>query len=240
MKNGPVVMIVEDEKVICDFLSAKLESNGYKVVVAATGQEAVSLASSHCPELVLLDLGLPDMDGMKVLQVIRAWSAVPIVIVSARRKEEDIVQALDNGADDYVTKPFSNTILMARIRTALRKSGGAATEGAVAWHTPGGSLSVDYDKRLVMVNGRSVHLTPIEYKILTLLAQNAGRVITYDGIRRHLWGPYSGDNRALRVNMANLRRKIEDNAADPKYILTEIGVGYRMRESEETGEEGTV
>ena len=238
MENRPLIMLVEDEKAISDFLSAKLSANDYRVLAVPTGKEAVSLAASHCPDLVLLDLGLPDIDGMEVLAALRGWSEVPVVVVSARQQENDIVCALDHGADDYITKPFNNTVLMARVRTALRKSSAAKTGHGPPKQTFGnGGLCVDQDCRLVTVEGQDVHLTPIEYKILTLLVSNAGRVITYDTIRRHLWGPYAGDNRALRVNMANLRRKIETNSADPNYILTEVGVGYRMMDSDEPPKE---
>jgi two-component system KDP operon response regulator KdpE len=235
MATKPVIMVVEDEKAIRDFLAAQLSAGSYRVLEAATGEQAVSMASSHCPELVLLDLGLPDMDGMEVLKAIRKWSAMPVIIVSARQQEEDIVSALDQGADDYIAKPFNNSVLMARVRTALRKKI-AGKEGPHLSRQSfgGGALIVDYAKRIISLNGSVVHLTPIEYKILSLLAQNAGGVITYATIRKELWGPYAGDNRALRVNMANLRRKIEINSADPRFILTEVGVGYRMMESDET------
>jgi len=226
------ILIVEDEKSISDFLSAKLAASGYRPLPVFTGGEALSLAASHCPDLILLDLGLSDVDGLEVLKNLRSWSAVPVIIVSARQGEEEIVQALDRGANDYITKPFSNSVLLARVRTALRSPGGRSV-GPVRQPQSfdGGKLCIDHDKRLVLLEDIPVHLTPAEYKILTLLAQNAGRVITYTALRKELWGPYAGDNRALRVNMANLRRKIEENAADPKYILTEVGVGYRMIES---------
>lgn len=238
MDNKPVILVVEDEKGIGDFLKAQLESNAYRVVQATTGEQAVGLAASHCPDLVLLDLGLPDMDGMGVLASIRGWSALPVVVVSARRQEDDIVQALDAGADDYITKPFSNSVLMARVRTALRNKGLAAGAAPAQNRQSfgGGGLSIDHEKRLVAARGEDVHLTPIEYKILALLAQNAGQVVTHAAIRRELWGPYAGDNRILRVNMANLRRKIETNSADPQFVLTEVGVGYRMVDADEAAE----
>ena len=184
--------------------------------------------------LVLLDLGLPDLDGMEVLAAIREWSKLPIIIVSARQNEQNIVSALDHGADDYITKPFNNSILMARIRSALRKGIAVKPDQNRLIQTFDlGRLRIDYDRRLVLEDEKEIHLTPVEYKIITILAQNAGRVITYDSLLNELWGPYSGDNRILRVNMANLRRKIELNSADPKYILTEVGVGYRMIEADE-------
>lgn len=187
------------------------------------------MAFSHCPALVLLDLGLPDIDGMEVLAAIRAWSMVPVIVVSARVQDTDIVMALVTGADDYIVKPINNLVLMARIRTALRKNITWTTQNTLMYQSFGeGYLSIDYDKRVVTVGSEPVHLTPIEYKILALLASNAGRVMTHAVLRRELWGPYATDNQALRVNMANLRRKIERNSADPQYILTEVGVGYRM------------
>ncbi|MBP1758147.1 MAG: two component transcriptional regulator, winged helix family [Firmicutes bacterium] len=230
----PLILVVEDERAIADFLSAQLSTSHYRVLTACTGAQAISMATSHCPDLVLLDLGLPDRDGLEILADIRTWSALPIVIVSARNQEEDIVQALDHGADDYITKPFSNSVLMARVRTALRKrfangEGPARTKQSFG----DGRLSIDYGKRLITTHEGQLHLTPVEYKMLTLLAQNAGQVLTYSLLRKELWGPYAGDNRALRVNMANLRRKIEENSADPQFLLTEIGVGYRMIESDD-------
>lgn len=235
MENKPVIMVIEDEKAISDFLRTRLEADGYRVLPVFSGKEAISLASSHCPDLMLLDLGLPDIDGMEVLASIRGWSTVPVIVVSARQQEQDIVQALDAGADDYIAKPFSNSVLMARVRTALRKgaAGANARKGIRAFG--GGTLHIDYDKRLVTAHGERVHVTPIEYKLLVLLSQHAGRVMTYAAICRELWGPHVGDNRAVRVNMANLRRKIEQNAADPKVLLTEVGIGYRMVEGDEAG-----
>jgi Response regulators consisting of a CheY-like receiver domain and a winged-helix DNA-binding domain len=181
--------------------------------------------------LVLLDLGLPDVDGMEVLKKIRTFSAVPVMVVSARGNEREKVEALDCGADDYVTKPFSTSELLARIRTALRHSQHQVNTSAL----PEGSFSVgelmiDYEKRKVTVRKKEVHLTPNEYKIVVLLSQYAGRVLTHDFITKAVWGPYLDENRTLRVNMANIRRKIEKNQAEPEYILTEIGVGYRMVE----------
>lgn len=232
--NKPSIMLVEDEKTICDFLTIQLETNGYKVISVSNGREALGLVPSHCPDLVLLDLGLPDLDGMEVLAAIREWSKLPIIIVSARQNEQNIVSALDHGADDYITKPFNNSILMARIRSALRKGIAVKPDQNRLIQTFDlGRLRIDYDRRLVLEDEKEIHLTPVEYKIITILAQNAGRVITYDSLLNELWGPYSGDNRILRVNMANLRRKIELNSADPKYILTEVGVGYRMIEADE-------
>ncbi len=233
MSNKPLIMIVEDDEKIKDFLRAKLQVDGYNTISVTTGKSAISLAASHCPDVVLLDLGLPDMDGMEVLHSIRSWSALPVIVISARQHENAIVKALDANADDYITKPFNNSVLMARIRTALRKGIVQKTNQTNMYQTfDGGNLRIDYDKRMVFVDGEEVHLTPLEYKMISFLAQHAGRVMTYSAICRHLWGPYGGDNCTLRVNMTNVRRKIEANSADPKYLFTEMGVGYRMLESD--------
>lgn len=224
-------MIVEDEEAISEFISVKLELQGYRTLKAVNGQEAISLASSHCPDLILLDLGLPDMDGMEVIESIRSWSLVPVIIVSARHEEKFIISALDSGADDYITKPFNNAILMARIRTALRKGHISKIKNSkINQSFSLGDLYIDYDKRIVTVAEKAVHLTPIEYRIIVLLSLNAGTVLTHEFLCRELWGPYVSKSKALRVNVANLRRKIEKNTADPQYILTEMGVGYRMLE----------
>lgn len=230
MADSSLILVIEDEQVIRNFLTAILEAHGYKVIEVSSGQEALSLASSHCPDLILLDLGLPDMDGMMVLDAIRAWTLTPIIVLSARDQETSKVEALDRGADDYITKPFSNAELLARIRTALRRPplivGGSDPSTAFQ----AGHLRIDYQRRAVYIEGQHVHLTPIEFRLLSLLAHNAGRVLTHERIRKELWGPYASDNQLLRVNMANIRRKLERNPADPQYIMTEIGVGYRMME----------
>ena len=226
------VLVVEDEKNIRSFMQTVLTSNGYAVLTARTGEEAMMLLTSHCPDLVLLDLGLPDTDGQVFIQSVRKWTQVPIIVVSARSHERDKVLSLDYGADDYVTKPFGTSELLARVRTALRH---AAQRGngvqASGYHC--GELMVDWEKRRIRLGEQDIHLTQNEYKIVALLAQYAGKVLTYDQIIQHVWGPNtSGDNRILRVNMANIRRKLESNPAEPQYIFTEIGVGYRMAESD--------
>ncbi|WP_353655248.1 response regulator transcription factor [Clostridium sp. WB02_MRS01] len=179
----------------------------------------------------MLDLGLPDMDGMEVLKSIRSWSMVPVIIISARNEDKCIVSALDSGADDYITKPFNNAILVARIGTALRRGHISKIKNSIL-NQPFNSadLYIDYDKRIVTVDGETVHLTPIEYRIIVLLSLNAGTVLTHEFLCRELWGPYVNKSKALRVNVANLRRKIEKDTANPQYILTEIGVGYRLIE----------
>ena len=210
------ILVVEDEKNIRGFMQTILTSNGYAVLTAKTGEEALMMLSSHCPDLVLLDLGLPDTDGQLFIQAVRKWSQVPIIVVSARTHERDKVLSLDLGADDYVTKPFGTSELLARVRAALRH---AAQRGSTlqvsAYHC--GELTVDWEKRRIWLGESDIHLTQNEYKIVALLAQYAGKVLTYDQIIQHVWGPNaSGDNRILRVNMANIRRKLETNPAEPR------------------------
>ena len=236
MSNKYLIVIVEDEYNISSFVSAVLQANGFDTMVARNGAEAIILITSHCPDLVLLDLGLPDMDGQGIIENVHGWSNVPIIVVSARTRERDKVMALESGADDYITKPFGTSELLARIRTALRhvqlREGEQAQRQTGVFHT--GDLEVDYDKRRVYVNGEDVHLTQNEYKIVALLSKYSGRVLTYDSIIKHIWGPNAKQgNQILRVNMANIRRKIEPSTAEPRYIMTEMGVGYRMAEGED-------
>lgn len=234
MEIKATIMVVEDEKSIRSLITAALESQAYRVIEVENGREAMTLAPSHCPDLILLDLGLPDIEGMEVLKSVREWSLLPVIVVSARQHEDEKVAALDCGADDYVTKPFNNKELLARIRTALRRSAVLRKkEGAGAMQFSVGDLQIDYDRRRVTMQGKQVHLTPIEYKILTLLSANAGRVLTHAFVLKEVWGPYVDDHQLLRVNMANIRRKLEKEPADPRYIQTEIGVGYRMVEAGE-------
>lgn len=229
------ILVVEDEHSISNFISAILTANDFDVIAAHNGQEAYSMITSHCPDAVILDLGLPDMDGMKIIRAVREWSKLPIVVVSARTHERDKVEALDAGADDYITKPFGTSELLARIRTAIRHTRTADTGGKIGETGlfKAGSMTIDYDKHHVYIDGTDVHLTQNEYKIVSLLGKYAGKVLTYDFIIKELWGPAAnGDNQILRVNMANIRRKIEKNPAAPEYIFTEVGVGYRMVEGE--------
>lgn len=229
------VLIVEDEKSISDFTSRTLVSHGYRVSCASTGKEALSLASSLCPDIILLDLGLPDLDGMEIIQTIRTWSGTPIIVVSARTLEDDKVQALDAGADDYLTKPFGVSELLARIRTSLRHSNKLNNGNGLPQHPyRARGLEIDFSKRTITVEGQAIHLTPIEYKIVAFLAQNSGKVMTYSAVMNNVWGPFAeSDNKILRVNMANIRRKLEKNPAQPVYIFTEVGVGYRMADDED-------
>ncbi len=231
MKLRDKVLIVEDEQKIRNFMSTVLEANDFDVISAVSGAEARSMITSHCPDLIILDLGLPDMDGLEILREVRSWSTLPVIVVSARTHEHDKVVALDMGADDYVEKPFGTSELLARIRTAIRHTrtnlGNEDLAQTGKLHV--GALTVDYDKHHVLVDGEDVHLTLNEYKIVALLGKHAGRVLTYDYLIREIWGPKAkADNQILRVNMANIRRKIEKNPAAPQYIFTEIGVGYRM------------
>lgn len=229
------VLVVEDEKSICNFISTILDANGYDVLIANTAKSAIAMISSHCPNLIILDLGLPDADGITVLKFVREWSQTPVIIVSARSHEKDKVEALDLGADDYITKPFGTSELLARIRTAIRhtRTNNENHEIATNGRFIAGDLVIDYKKYRVYINDVDANLTQSEFKIVALLGKYAGRVLTYDFIIKELWGPNSKtDNQILRVNMANIRRKIEKNPAEPKYIFTEVGVGYRMIEGD--------
>ena len=228
------VLVIEDEKSICDFISRTLELNGYKVMTAFTGKDGLQAITSALPDLVLLDLGLPDMDGNDVIRETRKWSGMPIIVISARIQEKEKVEALDAGADDYITKPFGTSELLARIRTAMRHSNKlSAADNMMNRPYHAKDLTVDFEKRLITLEGQEIHLTRVEYKIVSFLARNSGKVITYDALINQIWGPYAGDNnRILRVNMANIRRKLEKNPGEPEYIFTELGVGYRMIEDE--------
>ena len=228
------ILVVEDEKSIAHFISTVLANNGYEAMQARSGSEAISMISSHCPDLIILDLGLPDMDGLDILRQLRSWSSLPVVVVSARAHEKDKVTALDLGADDYLTKPFGTDELLARVRPAIRHTRTASGNDEIAQkgtYTVG-ELTIDYNKHQVLKNGQNVRLTLSEFRIVALLGKYAGKVLTYDFIIRELWGPRaSGDNQILRVNMANIRRKIEKNPAEPEYLFTEVGVGYRLAEN---------
>ena len=234
MQQKVSILIIEDEKTICDFIAKTLNSNDYKTITAVSGKEGMAILTSALPDLVLLDLGLPDMDGIDVIKQTREWPSLPIIVISARVQEKEKVAALDAGADDYITKPFGTDELLARIRTAIRHSN-KIMDDRVNSNRPYSAkgLSIDFVRRLVTVDGKEVHLTRVEYKIVSMLAQNSGKVITYKSLIEQVWGPYADDNnRILRVNMANIRRKLEKNPGEPEYIFTELGVGYRMIEDE--------
>lgn len=223
----PLILIVEDEAPMRRFLKVSLTSNGYRAVEAETGEEGLTQAAARNPDLVLLDLGLPDLDGLLVTQRLREWAKMPIIVISARGQEEDKIKALDGGADDYLTKPFGMGELLARVRVALRHT--ATTPVGDTLFSLGG-LKVDLARRLVSVNDREVHLTPIEYKLLTTLIRNAGRVVTHRQLLKEVWGPGYGDQtQYTRVYMGQLRHKLEENPSRPAYLITEPGVGYRLR-----------
>jgi len=227
----PLALIVEDEQAMVRFLRAALTSHGLRVTEAGNGQEALRQAAMRAPDLVVLDLGLPDMDGLEVTRRLREWSAVPIIVVSARGREDDKIKALDAGADDYVTKPFGVGELMARVRVALRHAASASQESGETTICVG-ELRVDRLRRQVFVGEKEVRLTPIEYRLLSALSQFPGRVLTHEHLLRQVWGPgYTTQHHYLRVYMAQLRHKIERDPSRPRYLLTEPGVGYRLRES---------
>ncbi len=228
MSRKLTAVIIEDERNIASFIENVLTNQSYKVVTAATGRDGLTLIASQCPDIILLDLGLPDMDGMDIIKEVRSFSKIPIIVISARIQEDEKVMALDFGADDYITKPFGTSEMMARVRTALRHSHRSADADSIYQC---GELMIDFDKRRITRAGEEIHLTQIEYKLVSLLARQAGKVLTYDFLMQQIWGPYSDDNnQILRVNMAHIRRKLEKNPAEPEYIFTEIGVGYRMKE----------
>jgi len=224
----PAVVLIEDEPQIRRFLRATLASQGYRLFEATTGTDGIVEVGSRLPDVVVVDLGLPDMDGLEVIRRLREWTAVPIIVLSARGQEQDKVAALDAGADDYVSKPFGASELMARIRVALRHTTGASHEGGAATFKVG-ELQVDFVRRHVLIGAREVRLTPIEYKLLTTLAHHAGKVVTHQQLLREVWGPsHTEQNHYVRVYMAQLRHKLEAEPARPRYLLTEPGVGYRL------------
>ncbi|HLQ44943.1 MAG TPA: response regulator [Planctomycetaceae bacterium] len=230
--SSPLILLVEDEQPIRRFLRSALNAEGYRLAEAETAQQATRLATQQPPDLVILDLGLPDQDGQVLLEQLREWLNAPIIVLSARSQDQQKVIALDHGADDYLTKPFSTEELLARIRVALRHatrlSGGTEAESATFTQ---GDLRVDLAARHVFVQEQEVHLTPIEYKLLTTLIRHAGRVLTHSFLLNEVWGPdHVRESHYLRVFMAHLRRKIEANPAQPRYLLTEQGVGYRFAE----------
>ena len=224
-----LVLIVEDEAAVRKFVRAALIGNGYRVAEASTGEDALIEARTRSPDLVLLDLGLPDMDGLEVTRRLREWSPAPIVVISARGQEKDKVDALDAGADDYLTKPFGTAELLARLRANIRRTLRSIGQPSDPTIVVGG-LRVDLGQRHVFVDDQEIHLTPTEYKLLTELVKNAGKVITHRHLLVQVWGPaHAQEAHYLRVYMAQLRRKIEKDPARPRYLVTEPGVGYRLR-----------
>jgi two-component system KDP operon response regulator KdpE len=225
-KNLPRVLVVDDEKAIQRFLKNALGVAEFSVHIVGSGKEALTAAVAIRPDLIILDLGLPDMDGVEVLRRLREWTKVPVIVLSVRDREDDKISALDSGADDYVTKPFGTGELLARMRVALRKT---IQESPMPVYKVDG-LEVDLEHRRVMAEGEEVQLTPTEYDLLRLLVAHAGKVLTHNQILRQIWGPaYVEQPHLLRVNISNLRRKIEPEPTRPRYILTELGVGYRLK-----------
>lgn len=223
---GPLVLLIEDESPMRRILRAALAANGYRLVETATAAEGLSQARAYNPDLVLLDLGLPDRPGLDVIRELRAWTEAPIVVISASGQEQAKIDALDGGADDYLTKPFGTGELLARLRVALRHASGDPPAAALAI----GPLRIDFASRVVTDGDREIHLTPIEYKLFATLARNAGKVMTHRQLLKEVWGPsHVGETQYLRVYMAQLRHKLERDPARPRHLVTEPGVGYRLR-----------
>lgn len=228
MSQQTTILLIEDEPEIRRFLRASLPAHGFRLHEATTGQNGFIEAQARNPDLILLDLGLPDLDGTDVIRQVREWTKIPIIVLSARDQEQAKVSALDLGADDYVTKPFGINELLARIRTALRHA--ARTDEGNESIFILGALKVDFGRRQVLVSGKEVHLTPIEYKLFTTLIRHAGKVLTHRQLLKEVWGPlHVEESHYLRVYMRQLRNKLEKNPAHPRYLVTELGVGYRLR-----------
>lgn len=228
--NKMVILVVEDDAPIRNLIATTLRTHDYKYLVAATGESAIIEASSHNPDAILLDLGLPDIDGIEVIKQIRSWSNVPIIVISARSEDSDKIEALDNGADDYLTKPFSVDELLARIRVTQRRLATMQPDASAGSSVfVNGRLKIDYASGCAYLGENELHLTPIEYKILCLMSKNVGRVLTHTYITQNIWGSNWDNNVAtLRVFMATLRKKLEAEPDSPQYIQTHVGVGYRM------------
>lgn len=223
------ILVVEDDKAIRNFISATLEVHSYNCLIAENGEQAMLMVTSNKPDIIILDLGLPDIDGVEIIKKIRLWSNCPIIVVSARSEDKDKIEALDSGADDYLTKPFSVDELLARIRVAIRKMNYDNTRKEESTEFINGELKIDYISGCVFVKDEEIHLTPIEYKLICLLAKNVGKVLTHTYILKEIWGvSYESDIPSLRVFMATLRKKIEKNCEKGRFIQTHIGVGYRL------------
>lgn len=223
----PTILLIEDDPNITDFMEVILGQERYQLTVARTGMEALTAFQTTSIDLVLLDLGLPDIDGIDLLKILRKRMHLPIIIISVRNNEEEKVKALDLGADDYVTKPFGTNELLARMRTALRHKNVQTDAVSVLENK---ALKIDFEKQLVYKDEQEIHLTKNEYRILALMFRQLGKVVTYQTLMTEVWGPYSEDSQTLRVNMSNIRKKIEQNTLKPEYLITEIGVGYRLRD----------
>jgi two-component system KDP operon response regulator KdpE len=228
-ESRPLVLLVEDEAQMRKFVRISLVNNGFRVIEASSGEEGLALAAAHTPDLVVLDLGLPGLDGFEVTKRLREWTSVPIIVLSARGQEQDKVQALTDGADDYLTKPFGPAELVARLGVALRHASRGAQDMASSV-VSSGDLRIDLGRRLVFVANVEIHLTPIEYRLLATLAKHGGMVLTQRQLLREVWGPGEGHQpQTLRVHMAQLRHKLERDPARPQHLVTEPGVGYRLR-----------
>ena len=226
--NKPLILVVEDDAPVRNLIATTLKAHDYRFLTASNGESAILEASSHNPEIMLLDLGLPDMDGVEVIRRVRSWSNLPIIVISARSEDTDKIDALDAGADDYLTKPFSVEELLARLRVTQRR---LAVPGTVSTESvfTNGALKIDYAAGCAFLNGQELHLTPSEYKLLCLLSKNVGKVLTHTYITQQIWGrSWENDIASLRVFMATLRKKLEQGPDAPQYIPTHIGVGYRM------------
>lgn len=223
------ILVIEDDKAIKNFISTALEANSYNCLTAENGEQAILITTSKRPDIIILDLGLPDMDGVEIIKKVRSWSICPIIVVSARSEDKDKIEALDAGADDYLTKPFSVDELLARIRVAIRKMNYDSKSNKETNIFINGGLKIDYSAGCIFLNNKEVHLTPIEYRLICVLAKNVGKVLTHTYILKEAWGhSYENEVSSLRVFMATLRKKIEKDTNNPVYIQTHIGVGYRM------------
>lgn len=239
MSNKPMILVVEDDAAVRNLMAVTLETRGYRYHLARNGAEALIEATAHQPDVILLDLGLPDMDGVEIIHKVRSWSGMPIIVISARTDDADKVEALDAGADDYLTKPFSVDEMLARLRVALRRIN-TDQQAAIPemMNYENGSLRIDYAAGCAYIGDREIHLTPIEYKLLCLLAKNTGKVLTHNYILKEIWGSYSASEvGSLRVFMAMLRKKLQTGDGAQPYIQTHIGIGYRMLRQDKNPEE---
>ena len=229
MNKTSTILVVEDDSAVRNLISTTLQAHNYKYLLASNGETAILEASSHNPDIILLDLGLPDIDGIEIIKKVRSWSNMPIIVISARSEDSDKIEALDVGADDYLTKPFSVEELLARLRVTLRRLSYIENTNVHSSTFLNGGLKIDYSAGCAYLNDEELHLTPIEYKLLCILSQNVGKVLTHTYITQKIWGhSWENDIASLRVFMATLRKKIEIPPESPQYIQTHIGVGYRM------------
>ena len=238
MNSKAAILIVEDDAAVRNLMAVTMETQGYQYRLAGTGSEALIELTTHQPDIMLLDLGLPDMEGVDIIRKVRTWSAMPIIVISARSEDADKVEALDAGADDYLTKPFSVDELLARLRVALRRLHVPMPSGGESSVYENGSLRIDYAAGCAYLNGSEIHLTPIEYKLICLLAKNTGKVLTHNYILKEIWGNFTAsDMGSLRVFMAMLRKKLQTDSNAQPFIQTHIGIGYRMLKTEKGTEE---